>query len=58
MLHLGSYDDEPASFELMEKFATEQGLVSESKVHRETYLSDARKTAPEKLKTVLRFRVF
>ena len=57
MLHLGSYDNEPASFELMEKFAEEQGLVRESKVHREIYLSDARKTAPKKLKTVLRFGV-
>ncbi len=57
MLHLGSYDDEPASFELMEKFATEQGLIRESKVHREIYLTDARKTVPEKLKTVLRFGV-
>lgn len=57
MLHLGSYDDEPASFELMEIFALEQGLARESKVHREIYLTDARKTAPEKLKTVLRFAV-
>jgi len=57
MLHLGSYDDEPASFELMEKFASEQGLGRESKVHREIYITDARKTAPEKLKTVLRFQV-
>jgi len=57
MLHLGSYDNEPESFALMEKFASEQGLIRESKVHREIYLSDARKTAPEKLKTVLRFKV-
>jgi len=57
MLHLGSYDNEPASFELMEKYAQEQGLDRESKVHREIYLTDARQTAPEKLKTVLRFKV-
>ncbi len=57
MLHLGSYDDEPATFEVMERYATEHGLQRVSKVHREIYLSDARRVAPEKLKTVLRFKV-
>ncbi|MEM9671982.1 MAG: GyrI-like domain-containing protein [Bacteroidota bacterium] len=57
MLHRGSYDDEPASFAQMEAFAREQGLERKSKTHREIYLSDARKVAPEKLKTVLRFGV-
>ncbi len=57
MLHLGCYDDEPATFEIMEAFCTEQGLVRISKVHREIYLSDARRVAPEKLKTTLRFNV-
>ncbi|MBU0528738.1 GyrI-like domain-containing protein [bacterium] len=57
MLHLGRYDDEPRSFKLMEEYAEENGLVRKSKVHREIYLSDARKVAPEKLKTVLRFQV-
>jgi len=56
MLHLGSYDDEPASFEQMEAFCTDQGLIRKSKIHREIYLSDARKVAPEKLKTTLRFQ--
>jgi hypothetical protein len=56
MLHLGEYENEPASFEQMEIFATEHGLNRESKVHREIYLSDARKVAPDKLKTVLRFK--
>jgi hypothetical protein len=56
MLHLGSYDDEPASFNKMEDFAREEGLTRSSKVHREVYLSDVRKIAPEKLKTVLRFQ--
>lgn len=55
MLHLGSYDDEPASFEVMEAFAETSGVKRLSKIHREIYLSDARKVAPEKLKTVLRF---
>lgn len=57
MLHLGSYDNEPATFEIMEKFAEDQGFTRVSKIHREIYLSDARKVAPEKLKTVLRFNV-
>lgn len=56
MLHLGAFDDEPASFEKMEAFAEKEGLVRLSKDHREIYLSDARKVAPEKLKTVLRFQ--
>lgn len=57
MLHLGSYDDEPASFDQMEAFAKENQLIRSSKLHREIYLNDARKTAPGKLKTVLRFKV-
>ncbi len=57
MMHLGSYDDEPGSFAQMEAFAKDQGLVRLSKVHREIYLNDARKTTPEKLKTVLRFKI-
>jgi hypothetical protein len=57
MLHLGSYDHEPESFQLMEAFAAERDLKRRSKVHREIYLSDARKTAPDKLRTILRFQV-
>lgn len=57
MLHLGPYDDEPASFERMEAFIADQGLVRESKMHREIYLTDARKTKPENMKTVLRVKV-
>lgn len=57
MLHLGSYDNEPESFKIMEDFATSHGLKRLSKVHKEIYVTDARKTAPEKLKTVLRFKV-
>lgn len=57
MLHEGPYDDEPASFERMEQFCHEQGYERISKIHKEIYISDARKTAPEKLKTVLRFEV-
>lgn len=57
MLHLGKFEDESISFEQMKAFAEEEGLTRLSKVHREIYLSDARKVAPEKLKTVLRFQV-
>lgn len=56
MLHTGSFDDEPASFTLMKAFSEAQKLRRKSMTHREIYLSDARKTAPEKLKTVLRFQ--
>jgi len=57
MLHLGSYDDEPKSFDLMKKFCEEQGLERRLLTHREIYLSDARRTEPEKLRTVLRYFV-
>ena len=57
MLHIGSYDSEPASFKKMEDFCAANSLKRVSKIHREIYLSDARKTAPEKLKTILRFNV-
>ena len=57
MLHLGSYDEEPESFERMEDFARQLKLVRTSKVHREIYLNDARKVEPARLKTVLRFTV-
>lgn len=56
MLHVGPYDDEPATFRVMEEFCEQEGLTRFSKDHREIYLSDFRKTAPEKLKTVLRFQ--
>ncbi len=57
MLHLGSYDNEPDSFKVMEEFTSDQGLKRVSKNHKEIYLTDARKTPAEKLKTVLRFQV-
>jgi hypothetical protein len=57
MLHLGSYDDEPKSFKLMEEFAKSENYKRKSKTHREIYLSDTRKVSPEKLKTVLRFTI-
>ena len=57
MLHLGPYDDEPKSFALMEDYCAQNKLRRSTMVHREIYLTDARKTQPEKLKTVLRFNV-
>lgn len=57
MMHIGSFDSEPASFARMEQFAKDNNLTRISKTHREIYLSDFRKVAPEKLKTILRFQV-
>jgi hypothetical protein len=57
ILHIGSYDDEPMSFKRMETFCAENKITRESEIHREIYLSDARKVSPDKLKTVLRFKI-
>jgi hypothetical protein len=57
MLHLGSYDNEPESFSIMEDYCTRNNLKRMSKLHREIYISDARKVQADKLKTVLRFKV-
>lgn len=57
ILHIGSYDDEPATFEKMHRFIEEQGYKRTEKSHHEIYMSDARRTAKEKLKTILRFKV-
>lgn len=57
MLHLGSYDDEPQSFKIMNDFIANSNLVRSSLAHREIYLSDAREVQPDKLKTVLRYMV-
>lgn len=59
-LHVGTYDGEPATVEAMCDFAEEQGYVedfSDERLHHEIYLNDARRTAPEKLKTVIRHPV-
>jgi len=57
MLHIGSYDSEPASFRQMEEFAEHIKYQRSAKNHHEIYLSDARKVDPDKLKTLLRFSV-
>lgn len=56
-MHLGSYDDEPATLQQMEEFARQQGYILDigpERYHHEIYLSDARKVPPEKRKTVIR----
>ena len=56
-MHIGSYDDEPATVEKMHRYMEEQGCVldiTDKRLHHEIYLSDARKVAPERLKTVIR----
>jgi len=49
MMHIGSYDNEPESFKKMEEFCEEKNLKRISETHKEIYLTDARKVAPEKL---------
>ena len=56
-MHSGSYDDEPATVAAMDKFIADNGYendISDTRRHHEIYLSDARKVAPDKLKTVIR----
>jgi len=57
MLHIGPYDDESRSFEKMKEFIEENNLEMRTLSHREIYLSDARRVAPDKLRTVLRYMV-
>ena len=57
IMHIGAYDDEPATVAIMDKFLAENGYendFSEVRLHHEIYLSDAQKVSPEKLKTVIR----
>ena len=56
-MHIGPYDDEPATVEMMHEFMEKEGYVldiTDKRFHHEIYLSDVRKVAPEKLKTVVR----
>lgn len=59
-MHIGPYDDEPATVSIMKEYAERSGYsfdLSEERYHHEIYLSDARKVAPEKRKTVIRYPV-
>ncbi len=56
-MHVGPFDGEPATVAGMHEYMAAQGYVldiTEQRMHHEIYLSDARKTAPEKLRTVIR----
>lgn len=57
IMHLGAFDDEPATVALMDNYIKENGYVNDmndKRLHHEIYMSDARKVAPEKWKTVIR----
>jgi len=59
-MHLGPYDDEPATIAAMTAFATQEGYAPDftsARLHHEIYLGDPRKCAPERLKTVIRHPV-
>ncbi|MCL2337011.1 MAG: GyrI-like domain-containing protein [Firmicutes bacterium] len=59
-MHIGPYDDEPATVAMLEQYAGANGYaidLSATRRHHEIYLSDPRKTAPEKLKTVIRLPI-
>ena len=57
IMHIGPYDNEPATVEIMDRFIAENGYqndMNNERLHHEIYLSDPRKTPPEKWKTVIR----
>ncbi|RDU53551.1 transcriptional regulator [Helicobacter sp. MIT 00-7814] len=56
-MHIGSYDNEPATIEKMHKFAESKGYkidIANTRYHHEIYLSDPRKCDKAKLKTIIR----
>jgi hypothetical protein len=57
VMHIGSYDEEASTIVLLDRYAEEEGYsidINEKRWHHEIYLSDPRKTEPNKLKTVIR----
>ena len=57
IMHWGSFDDEPETVALMDTYLEQNGYVNDinkERLHHEIYMSDARKVAPEKWKTVIR----
>lgn len=57
IMHLGPFDDEPATIALMDEYLDKNGYVNDitnTRLHHEIYLSDARRVVPEKWKTVIR----
>lgn len=57
VLHKGAFDDEPASFEIMDMYCMEHGYNRMGKEHREIYLNHANRTEKANLKTILRYKV-
>ena len=57
VLHKGAFDDEPASFEIMDRYCMEHGYRRMGKEHREIYLNNANRTEKVNLKTILRYKV-
>lgn len=57
IMHIGAFDDEPQTVALMDEYVAQNDYendITENRLHHEIYLSDARKVAPEKWKTVIR----
>ena len=57
IMHIGPFDNEPSTAALMDQYIAENGYandMNETRLHHEIYLSDARKAAPEKWKTIIR----
>ena len=60
IMHIGPFDHEPSTVALMDQYIAENGYandMNENRLHHEIYLSDARKVAPEKRKTVIRHQI-
>lgn len=57
IMHVGPFDDEPATVAIMDKYLDENGYkndITDKRMHHEIYLSDARKVEPSKWKTIIR----
>lgn len=57
VLHKGAFDDEPVSFEIMDKYCLANGYKRIGEKHREIYLNNANRTEKNKLKTILRYKI-
>lgn len=60
MMHIGPYDEEPESIAVMDRYLKENGYVTDitdTRLHHEIYLSDARRVEPARWRTVIRHPV-
>lgn len=57
ILHIGSFDTEPHSFEKMESFIEKQGFLRKTDYHTEIYLNNKNRTSEENLRTILRYSI-